>query len=55
MKPKCNRIRYPGRTSAKKALYQQQDWDARVRRIYLCKECHAFHLTSQKAQRRPWR
>jgi hypothetical protein len=42
----CKKIKYWSEKSAKKALHKQQKWDARVKRVYFCSECKAFHLTS---------
>ena len=45
---KCDKIRYYGKKQAKKALRQQQKWNAQVHRVYFCNICHCYHLTSSK-------
>jgi len=44
----CNKIKYHSKKQAKKALHNQQDWGARVNRVYFCKECHYYHLTTSR-------
>jgi hypothetical protein len=47
----CGKVRYEGEAAAKRALRdcQRKGGRHRERRVYLCRDCHGFHLTKERS------